>query len=174
VSSNPVDADRRAPGLARLNDADEAQARVDLAACCASTRWVERVMAGRPYDTDVALLSASDHALTALDWTDVLEALAAHPRIGSAPTGTGREAAWSRQEQAAAAGDTAPEEFVAANREYEQRFDWVFLVCATGRSRDELLADLRSRLGNDPATEQDVVRRELAAIVRLRLGKMLG
>jgi 2-oxo-4-hydroxy-4-carboxy-5-ureidoimidazoline decarboxylase len=109
--------------------------------------------------------------VTALEWPDVLEALAAHPRIGERATGADREAAFSRQEQSSAAGELA-EDLHAANVAYEERFGWVFLICATGRTAAEILGALAARLGNDEPTEQATVRAELAAIVDLRLAKV--
>ena len=63
-------------------------------------RWVSQLVAGRPYRTLDELVTASDAAIAALTWPDIEEALAAHPRIGDRPAAPGREAAWSRQEQA--------------------------------------------------------------------------
>ncbi|GGQ08877.1 2-oxo-4-hydroxy-4-carboxy-5-ureidoimidazoline decarboxylase [Actinomadura coerulea] len=144
-----------------------------LAACCASRRWIAAV-AGRPYADLAALRAASRRALDGLDWADVEEALAAHPRIGDRPARGSREARWSRGEQAGAAGAGADvqDALVAGNRAYEERFGHVFLIRASGRSALEMLAALRERLGNDPAAERDAVRRELAEIVDLRLARM--
>jgi 2-oxo-4-hydroxy-4-carboxy-5-ureidoimidazoline decarboxylase len=171
--------------VADLDAADAAEARDALRPCCASGSWLAIMIAGRPYHTLDALTSASDRALSRLSSADVEEALAAHPRIGerSARTGEGgaragegdggREAAWSRQEQSATAtiDRSTADELVAGNAAYEERFGHVFLIRATGRSTEEMLAQLRARLGHDAATEQDVVRRELAEIVRIRLAK---
>jgi 2-oxo-4-hydroxy-4-carboxy-5-ureidoimidazoline decarboxylase len=110
--------------------------------------------------------------LAGLAWRDVEQALSAHPRIGERAAGAGREAAWSRQEQADA-GDI-PEALREGNVAYERRFGHVFLICATGRTAAEMLAALHERLGNDAETERQTVRRELAAIVRLRLAKALN
>lgn len=150
-----------------------AEATAALEPCCASRRWQSLVVAGRPYGSPTALAAASDAALGALDWRDVLEALAAHPRIGQRAAGDGTEARWSRSEQAAAA--TTDADLAAQLRDgnvaYEQRFGWVFLICATGRTPDAILAALRARLGNDVAAEQAEVREQLRQIVRLRLEK---
>lgn len=105
---------------------------------------------------------------TPLRRDEVRDAIAAHPRIGEKPKGTGEDAGWSRGEQS---GVDNAGEFAAANAEYEKRFGHVFLVCAAGRSGAELLANLRSRLGNDPETELDVAGAELAKIAQLRLQK---
>lgn len=141
----------------------------ELSACCASRRWVAAV-AGRHYTDMAALRTASDRALDALDWADVEEALAAHPRIGD------RVGGWSRAEQSGmdGAGDDVRAALVAGNRAYEERFGHVFLVRASGRTAMEMLAELRERLRNDAEAERAVVRRELAGIVGLRLAKLAG
>jgi hydroxyisourate hydrolase len=162
--------------LAGLNAAEPGEAERALLACCASSRWAATVAAGRPY-ADVTMLTAvSDAALEALDWGDIEQALSGHPRIGERAEGAGREADWSRREQAAAAtGDAGVQAaLTAGNVEYEQRFGQVFLICATGLSAGEILAALHDRLGNDDAAERAVVRDELTRIVRLRLAELAG
>jgi 2-oxo-4-hydroxy-4-carboxy-5-ureidoimidazoline decarboxylase len=97
-------------------------------------------------------------------------ALAHHPRIGERIEASGVEAGFSRREQAGAGSDAASAAaWVAANREYEDRFDRIFLIRAAGRTRQEMLAHLRDRLGNDPATEARVRAGQLAEIALLRL-----
>jgi allantoicase len=162
-------------GLRWLNSLPAAQARQLLATCCASRAWVERMAAGRPYADLDALLGAGDRAVGELDRDDLAEALSAHPRIGQRPGGSSTEAVWSRQEQAAA-GEADAEVRAAlqeGNRAYEERFGHVFLISATGRSAEELLAALRERLGNDPDSEWGVVAEELRKITRLRLERLL-
>ncbi|MFN2559672.1 MAG: 2-oxo-4-hydroxy-4-carboxy-5-ureidoimidazoline decarboxylase [Jatrophihabitans sp.] len=153
--------------------ADDEQLRASLRACCAAEAWVERIIAGRPYPSETALAETSDGATAALDDTGLAQALAGHPRIGARVDG--REGTWSRQEQSgvADAGQDVRAQLVAANVAYEQRFGHVYLVCATGRSAEELLAVCRDRLENDAAAERDVVVTELAKINRLRLAKLL-
>ncbi|WP_243716471.1 2-oxo-4-hydroxy-4-carboxy-5-ureidoimidazoline decarboxylase [Actinomadura darangshiensis] len=146
----------------------------ELAACCASRRWVE-ALAGRSYKDVGDLQAASKRALDALEWADVEEALAAHPRIGDRVQGGTREAGWSRGEQSGMDGTAADLQaaLVEGNRAYEEHFGHVFLICASGRSALEMLGELRERLGNDVETERAAVRRELAKIVDLRLAKLL-
>lgn len=141
----------------------------DLLACCASRRWALHIDAGGPYPDLDKLLATSDAEIKALSWRDVNEALAAHPRIGDRPAGQGAEAGWSRLEQSAAVGAEAA--LAEANREYERTFDRVFLICATGLTGPQILAELRRRLTNDEVTERAEVRRELNRIVRLRLAR---
>ncbi|MCP2339994.1 2-oxo-4-hydroxy-4-carboxy-5-ureidoimidazoline decarboxylase [Actinomadura rupiterrae] len=161
--------------LDRLNALPEDAAEAELLTCCASRRWAAEVAAGRPYDDPAALAAASAKALDDLDWADVREALDAHPRIGDRAKGEGREARWSRGEQsgAASAADETKRLLLEGNRAYEERFGHVFLICATGRTAEEILADLRVRLGHDAETERSAVRAELAAITGLRLAKLI-
>lgn len=161
-----------------LDVAPEDELRVRLHSCCAAEAWVQQMIAGRPYRSEAALYAASDRATAGLDADGLAQALAGHPRIGDAApahAAGGRSAAWSRGEQAgvAGAGESLLGELAAANAAYERRFGHVYLVCASGRSADELLAVCRSRLDNDPETERGVVLGELAKINRLRLGKLL-
>ncbi len=162
--------------MAGLDRATVADATAQLRPCCASTRWVSQLVAGRPYRTLDALVAASDAAITALGWPDIEEALAAHPRIGDRPAGADREAAWSRQEQAgtSAAGPGAQAALRSANAGYQDRFGHVFLICATGLRTSDMLIALHERMGNDPATEREAVRAELGKIAALRLAKAFG
>jgi len=156
-----------------LNTAPGDELRTALLACCAAERWAERIAAQRPYPDEDALRAASDEATAALDDAGLAQALAGHPRIGERASGHG--GAWSRQEQSgvAGAGDDARARLAAANAAYEERFGHVYLVCATGKSAEELLAICTARVRNDPDTERGVVLAELAKINRLRLGKLL-
>ncbi len=165
-------------GAAVLDAAPDGELRARLRSCCAADAWVEAMAAARPYRAEAALYAASDRATAALDADGLAQALAGHPRIGDSHSAHGddrRSSAWARGEQAGVA--TAPagvlDELAAANAAYEQRFGHVYLVCASGRSADELLSVCRARLENDPQTERGVVLEELAKINRLRLGKLL-
>jgi 2-oxo-4-hydroxy-4-carboxy-5-ureidoimidazoline decarboxylase len=162
-------------GMARFNALAAEEAGRALGSCCATPTWVDAVVAGRPYPSRSALGALADVALDGLDWSGVRTALDAHPRIGERAAGTDREASWSRAEQSGM--DTATEEVKAAlaeaNRAYEERFGHVFLIFATGRTDTEMLAAARRRLGNDDATERDVVRGELRRIIGLRLDRLL-
>jgi 2-oxo-4-hydroxy-4-carboxy-5-ureidoimidazoline decarboxylase len=158
-------------GLDGFNRLPDGQARRDLHGCCAAPGWAATVAAGRPYPDVESLTAAGLAALADLPWGSVAAALAAHPRIGDRDAGAGRDAVWSRREQAgvADAGADVLAALAEANRAYEKRFDRVFLIFATGRSAAEMLAAARQRLGNDDETERRVVREELAKITELRL-----
>jgi len=144
-------------------------ARTALTRCCASTQWVQRMLAGRPYAGDPQLFQAAEREWWALDRADWLETFAAHPRIGERASD-----AWSRAEQSGVtrAGADLRLALREENGAYERRFGHVFLVCATGRGATELLADLKARLAHDPDTELRVVAGEQAKITRLRLEKL--
>jgi 2-oxo-4-hydroxy-4-carboxy-5-ureidoimidazoline decarboxylase len=161
--------------LAEWNRLPDADAQRELLTCCASPRWAATVTSGRPYGDAAAVLAAGQQALEGLDWTDVRAALDAHPRIGERMAAQGREADWSRREQAGArAADAATAaDLVEANKAYEERFGHVFLIFATGRSAGEMLAAARERLANDEPTERAVVRGELAKITKLRMERLL-
>jgi len=144
-----------------------------IAACCASRHWIDALIRTRPHGSLDRLCTESDGAIAALTWMDLEQALAGHPRIGERAQGADQESAWSRQEQSAAA---TPEQGTkdavrAGNLEYERRFGHVFLICATGKSAEDVLDALRLRLDNPPEVERELVRDELGQIVRLRLGK---
>lgn len=145
-------------------------ARMALARCCASSQWVKRMLAGRPYASDALLLQAAEREWWALDRGDWLEAFAAHPRIGERSGD-----AWASGEQSAVARTGADLRLALRdeNGAYERRFGHIYLVCATNRGAAELLADLKARLGNDPDKELRVAAGEQAKITRLRLEKLV-
>ncbi|MEV6286146.1 2-oxo-4-hydroxy-4-carboxy-5-ureidoimidazoline decarboxylase [Kribbella sp. NPDC051770] len=160
--------------LRAFNSGPADRLRPMLAACCDVDRWVERVLAGRPYDDLAALTAVASRTAETFSDAEVDKALAAHPRIGDRANGNGTEAAWSRAEQSGVGDDASVRASLAeGNRAYEQRFGRVFLICATGLSAAEMLASLRERLGNDDATERAVVRDELRKIAVLRLTKVV-
>jgi 2-oxo-4-hydroxy-4-carboxy-5-ureidoimidazoline decarboxylase len=162
--------------LARFNALPDDEAERELLACCAAPAWACAVAGGRPYPDLAALRAAADTALAALTWPDIVQALAAHPRIGQRAEGEAREAAWSREEQSgmASAEDDTKAALAEANRAYERRFDHVFLISAQGLAPEQMLQAARARLANDEATEREVVRGELAKITRLRLERLVA
>jgi 2-oxo-4-hydroxy-4-carboxy-5-ureidoimidazoline decarboxylase len=145
--------------LSGFNSAPREQAASVLTACLDVRRWVDAVLDGRPYPDRASLAAAAEITLLP---AEILRAMAAHPRLGERTTGP------SRTEQSGV-DSSAAERFRTANADYEKRFGHVFLVCASGRSGAELLANLRERMGNDPDTELAVAGRELVAIALLRL-----
>jgi OHCU decarboxylase len=160
-----------------LNALSEAEARAELLRCCGSKRWAERMATLRPFASEADLFAAADAVWQALDRADRLEAFTAHPRIGDLDALRAKfatTAAWAAGEQAGVAGarDDTLRRMAEGNRDYEARFGYIFIVCATGKTADEMLGLLLGRLGNDPETELAVAAREQAAITRLRLRKL--
>lgn len=169
---------RLAPGVQRLDALPPDEAAAAFRACCNASRWVDAMVRARPFATVPALFEAAERAWADTAEPDWHEAFRGHPRIGETKAAAGQSAAeqrWSSQEQqgAARADDEARRALAEVNRAYEARFGHIYLVCATGKSADELLAIARARLANDPATELRVAASEQLKILRLRLAKLL-
>jgi OHCU decarboxylase len=158
---------RRSAASVSLDALSAAELREVLREVCASPRWVDEVAAAAPYGDIDTLLAAAELALAGLAERDIDDALAGHPRIGE----RSRHAS-SALEQAGVSDDVRAA-LAAGNREYEARFGHVYLVAASGRTGEELLAILGERLSNDPARERAVVREELGTINRLRLQRLV-
>jgi 2-oxo-4-hydroxy-4-carboxy-5-ureidoimidazoline decarboxylase len=160
-----------------FNRVEADRLRQDLLRLTAAPEWADALVARRPYDDLDDLQEASDEIISGLSEAQVDAALAGHPRIGEKATTLDEvSAARSAREQAGMSqADAAVQQAMArGNAAYENRFGRIYLVAAAGRSAEELLGYLEQRLGNDPAVELDVVRRELAAITRLRLADMMS
>jgi 2-oxo-4-hydroxy-4-carboxy-5-ureidoimidazoline decarboxylase len=140
-----------------------------LGQCVAVGRWARELADGRPYTGVDELLARADDVSASLTDAELARALADHPRIGG-PTAAGSRSA---AEQSGVDTDRLAGGLAEANADYEARFGHIYLVCAAGRSGDELLADLRARMANDPVTELGVVRRELGRIAHLRLAELI-
>ena len=142
-----------------------------LRTCNGAPRFAAEVAAGRPYPDVETLVARAEEVARGLPWDEVAMALAAHPRIGERAEGSSAEAEASRREQSAVGGadDATRAALAEGNREYEERFDQVFLVRAAGRSPEEMLAELRRRLGNDEEAERAEVTGQLAEITALRV-----
>ncbi|MET7285507.1 2-oxo-4-hydroxy-4-carboxy-5-ureidoimidazoline decarboxylase [Streptomyces sp. NPDC005573] len=158
------------PGLARFNALEEDAARAALLAACACAAWVRPLLAGRPYATAEQLCAAADTALARLDTRDLAEALAAHPPIGRPKPGDPASA--REQRGMAGASEELRAEMLALNLAYQDRFGHVFLVCATGRTGEQMRDALKERLGNTPEREWETVRAELGRINRIRLARL--
>jgi OHCU decarboxylase len=164
--------------LAAWNAASETEARNAMLACCGTKRWADAMVALRPIASVAVLSEEADRVWSTMQEADWLEAFACHPRIGerkvSAHAGA-QSAAWSRAEQAQtnSASEDVLAEIAAGNQQYEERFGFTYIVCATGKSAEEILAILKRRL----ASTRDAELREAAEmqrqIMQIRLGKWL-
>jgi 2-oxo-4-hydroxy-4-carboxy-5-ureidoimidazoline decarboxylase len=161
-----------------LNALPPSDAGAALLRCCGSARWVERMLEMRPYPSTDALSALADQIWNGLDKADLLEAFSHHPQIGADVEELARKfastATLAASEQAGAAGAERQtlEQLRDSNREYLERFGYIFIVCATGKTAAEMLALLQTRLANDAATELPIAAGEQAKITKLRLEKL--
>ncbi|MFJ6390017.1 2-oxo-4-hydroxy-4-carboxy-5-ureidoimidazoline decarboxylase [Streptomyces sp. NPDC091972] len=159
------------PGLARFNVLEEHAAHAVLLEACASTAWVRRLLAARPYASAEDLYGTSDAAMGELTADDLAEAMAGHPPIGRPKPGDPTSA--REQRGMAGASDELRAQMLELNLAYQERFGHVFLICATGRSAEQMRDALEERIGNTPDREREIVRTELGRINRIRLARIV-
>jgi OHCU decarboxylase len=172
VPSDP----RQADGVGRLewfNALTRTAALEQLLSICSSRRWAEAMVDARPFDDLASLQEKADSVWLALGPEDWLQALEGHPRIGEKG---GAAEDHSRQEQAGMqkASVSVRDAIADGNRRYEERFGHVFLIAASGREPQEILANLTRRLDNDPDDELRIAAQEHRRITRLRLDRMFA
>jgi 2-oxo-4-hydroxy-4-carboxy-5-ureidoimidazoline decarboxylase len=165
--------------LAALNTLPAAARAEALATCCGATAWVTALNGQFPFASAAALYEAAERSWYSLGEADWREAFAHHPKIGDVRVLQEKfasTAAWAAGEQGAVkqASLETLEALAAGNAAYEQKFGYIFIVCATGKSAAEMLALLQARLPNDPSQEIHVAMSEQAKITRLRLEKLLA
>lgn len=161
-----------------LNTLPKGAATEAFITCCGSTRWAEAMVEQRPYASLDALQETADAAWAELGEEDYLEAFSAHPKIGERKARgkqTAKSKKWSEQEQKAAsdASKQVLDELLEKNVAYQERHGFIFIVCASGKTADEMLAMLDDRLDNDRATEIENAAEEQRKITNLRLEKMI-
>ncbi len=157
--------------LQDLNSAQAETVREPLGRCCGSEAWLARMIECRPFENVQALTAASDEIWWSLAENDWLQAFAKHPRIGEK-----RSDHWSSEEQRGmdqASSNTAAV-MEKLNRRYEDKFGWIFIVCATGKHAGEMLTILQTRLANEAGDEIRIAASEQAKITKLRLEKLLA
>ncbi len=165
--------------LGRINGLPAGEAERELLTCCGSREWARRMAAGRPYADERSLLEHAATVWWGLNEAEWREAFRSHPRIGErkAEAGqTAREQAWSAGEQAGmeSAAEATQRALAEGNRAYDERFGYIYIVCASGKTADEMLAILTRRLANDPATELRAAAEEQRKITCIRLEKLLA
>jgi len=171
-------------GLDRLNALSKPEALAAFHRCCGSRRWASRMVDGRPFDSAESVHHVAQLMWFTLDREDWLEAFAQHPRIGASSVSEraldqpihAQTAALAAGEQSGMAGasDEVRRAFTAGNELYEQHFGHVFLIRATGRSAEEMLSHLHSRLKNEPDVELSNAAAQQAEITRIRLETLLA
>lgn len=163
--------------LEQINASSLDEASASFLRCCGSSRWALEMARLRPFDSEAALLAAAERTWWSLDRTQWLEAFAAHPRIGDLSALKAKfaaTAAWAAAEQGGVAGaaERVLCELADGNAQYEARFGFIFIVCATGKSAEEMLDLLRRRLNNSAALEIEIAAGEQWQITRIRLERM--
>ena len=164
--------------LEKLNSLSPEQANAEFLKCCGSRTWARAMNEARPFATVARLLVTADDLWSSLSNEDWLEAFRAHPKIGEkkAATAQAEQAQkWSAQEQAGTHEATAETKAALAegNRKYIERFGFIFIICASGKSTEEMLSSLNDRLPNDAQTELKIAAEEQRKITRLRLEKLI-
>ena len=152
-----------------LNNLDATARFATLQHCCGSRNWVHKMLAGFPYADAPALFAAASDAWHACGPADWLEAFSHHPAIGARTTDTTAAAEQSGTNTAAAETLAA---LTTGNKTYRERFGFIYIVCATGRTADEMLAILDARLNNSPEVELRIAMAEQEKITLLRLQKL--
>ena len=164
-----TEAGRRNAVVKRINTMMDP--RSELRSVNGSTKWFDGIAMARPFADWDQLVATSDKVWSSLSAEDWMEAFRAHPRIGERKEG----ARWTAQEQSGtqSASDQTMKALAEGNLEYEKKFGHIYLVCATGRSADEMLANLRERMKNDPKDEFRIAAEEQRKITALRLEKLV-
>ena len=163
--------------LSPVNNVSEDEARSSLTRCCGASRWVQKMVAARPFASVDDLFAQSEKFADELNDEDWKESFRHHPKIGDMETlrqkfNTAKGWEAGEQSGAASASDAVLKELQEGNIDYENKFGYIFIVCATGKSAEEMLAILKSRLPNDPASEIKIAAGEQRKITKLRLEKL--
>ena len=165
------------PNIDTINALESKDALAVFICCCGSSLWAKAMNARRPFNSVDDLFAATTRIEKTLMRADWLEAFAVHPRIGDVETLRKKfatTAVWCEGEQAGVSGasDDVLSKLSVGNQQYEARFGYIFIVCATGKTATEMLALLESRLPNDFDVELHIAASEQAKITRLRLEKL--
>jgi OHCU decarboxylase len=165
-----------------LNSLSGDEATNELLQCCGSRRWASQMADARPFSDPEELRERATDVWWSLDSRDWLESFRSHPKIGEKSSHEKKnqlhsEASrkWSEQEQAGVRNvkEETMNYLAELNLKYEAKFGYIFIVCATGKSSEEMLTILRERLENDEAKELPIAAAEQAKITDLRLMKLL-
>lgn len=164
--------------LDAFNALPEPEAQEALTRCCGSSKWAAKMLEQRPFSSEDVLYTAARNTWIWLWEEDWREAFSHHPKIGdldSLRTRFATTRTWATGEQAGtqAASEETLKALAEGNARYEEQFGYIFIVCATGKSAEEMLSLLQARLTNDAASELQIAAEEQWKITRLRLEKLL-
>jgi len=164
--------------LEQLNSLNTEQAAHVFMQCCTSSAWVEAMVQARPFDSRQSIARLADLSWQGLQESDYLEAFAGHPKIGDvnslrAKYANTKALAGNEQKSVEVASDAVLEALAQGNRDYENKFGFIFIVFATGKSAKEMSELLQARLPNDRQTELVNAAEEQRKIFQLRLEKLL-
>lgn len=164
--------------LKQINQADWAAARHMFLQCCTSDRWIDQMMASWPFLSEEQLLSKADEHWRNLNETDYLQAFEGHPKIGDvsslkAKYANTKELAAGEQSGVNSATDEVIQRLATGNQHYQEKFGFIFIVCATGKSAEQMTTLLEARLPNDRQTEFANAAEEQRKIFHIRLNQLL-
>lgn len=164
--------------LRHLNELEPEAAANTIRQCCAAEDWVGLMAASRPYPSLQALLDSADEHWAKMDERNLLEAFTAHPQIGNVDTlrakfANTKQLASGEQASVSEADENTLFELARDNQAYLEKFGFIFIVCATGKSAAEMLALLQARLPNSRAEELANAAEEQRKITALRLRKLV-
>ena len=165
--------------LEEFNRQSPEKVRNDLFKCCGSNSWIDMLMEKFPFDSLDDLKISSDRIWFNCTKNDWLEAFSHHPKIGDTQGVAGKHndtLEWARQEQSAVkdARQIILDDLTKANKLYENKFGFIFIVCATGKSAEEMLNMLNERLKNEPEKELHIAVNEQNKITHLRIDKLFS
>jgi 2-oxo-4-hydroxy-4-carboxy-5-ureidoimidazoline decarboxylase len=165
--------------LKELNNLDKSKLKTELSKCCGATKWIEKMEMIFPVHDSKELFDKAEKIWFSCNEKDWMEAFKHHPRIGdinSLKEKFAATASWAAKEQSGVleTSQRVLDNLARVNKEYEEKFGFIFIVCATGKSAEEMLNMLESRLKNKPGDEIMVAMGEQHKITKIRLQKLLS
>lgn len=164
--------------IAKINGRNSNEAEEIFSQCCGAKNWVNGMLKCMPFISHEELFQRADEIWNSLEEKDWREAFLHHPKIGDlnslkAKYSGSKTLAEKEQSGVSGASNDTLSELAALNNEYEKKFGFIFIVCATGKSADEMLELIKIRIGNDPLTELKTAMKEQSKITKLRLEKII-
>jgi len=164
--------------IEKLNQLDKNTLKQELLKCCGANKWADNLANEIPFESEKDLFDKSDKIWNSLDKEDYLEAFAQHPKIGDINSLAKKFAntkGWAENEQSGvnSANNLTIQELATFNNTYDEKFGYIFIVCATGKSAQEMLDILKSRIDNDSEKELKIAGDEQNKITKIRLEKLL-